>query len=263
VYWHDGLDYAPDVVRLALLLVNKICKKYKVHFISARNLEAYFPYASNLRRRITLNIKEAHFADFLRTYLITKYGGVWIDASCFVIRDLSECMDSILEKHGFFLFKANNFRDRQIMNWFLAAKSGAGPFCDLMKIWLDFACREREKPLNLTFYPERHCAEHLIGPRETDSRALKEIERHGFFPYFFYHYIWNEICRKNKAYQERFDALPVVSIPVIKFDRRKFIGRQYFRNYGEDLILDEAAVESEELFPMSVRRTILDLLRCP
>jgi hypothetical protein len=54
--------------------------------------------------------------------------------------------------------------------------------------------------------------------------------------------------------------LPDMPPPVAKLDRRKFIGRTYFARSKAGLVFDPPSVASEELFPISVRTTILNAL---
>lgn len=260
MYWDGGFEHAPDLVRLAFLMAKKMCPRYDVIMLSSSNIKEYFPFENLLRSSITLNLKEAHFADFLRTFLIYKYGGVWIDASCIVLQDFSVLLEKVIEEHGFFIPKADNFSDRQIMNWFLCARRGCELFRELMLYWLNFACQPREVHLSLTFHPEKYCRPNLIGPKITDLRALREIENSGYYPYFIYHYIFNQICRDKIEYQSALDRLPKFPLPVMKFDRRKFVGRAYFVDSEAGLALDPASVAADELFPVAVRATILKAL---
>lgn len=56
----------------------------------------------------------AHRADFIRSFLLAKYGGIWIDADCIVMRSLSSLFE-LLEKYEFIGYRersgfiTNNF----------------------------------------------------------------------------------------------------------------------------------------------------------
>ncbi|HVW59462.1 MAG TPA: FkbM family methyltransferase [Puia sp.] len=56
----------------------------------------------------------AHRADFIRAFLLSRFGGVWIDSDCLVMRSLQPLID-LLEDHDFIAYReragnvANNF----------------------------------------------------------------------------------------------------------------------------------------------------------
>jgi hypothetical protein len=60
----------------------------------------------------------AHRADFIRSYLLAKFGGLWVDADCLVMRKLS----GLLEKLGEFDFLAHRERGGFFSNGFMGAK---------------------------------------------------------------------------------------------------------------------------------------------
>jgi len=60
----------------------------------------------------------AHRADFIRAYLLAKFGGLWIDADCIVMQDLS----GLLEKLGEVDFIAHRERSGYFANCFMGAK---------------------------------------------------------------------------------------------------------------------------------------------
>jgi len=71
----------------------------------------------------------AHRADFIRAFLLAKYGGLWIDSDCIVLKSLATLLDR-LDEYDFF-----GFRERQgnIANNFIGARPGsliAGDFYD-------------------------------------------------------------------------------------------------------------------------------------
>lgn len=60
----------------------------------------------------------AHRADFIRAYLLAKFGGLWIDADCLVMRDLT----STLRKLSEYDFIAHRERSGYFSNGFIAAR---------------------------------------------------------------------------------------------------------------------------------------------
>jgi hypothetical protein len=63
----------------------------------------------------------AHRADFIRSYLLHKYGGLWIDSDCLAMRDLTPLMSRLAD------YEFIGFRERQghVANNFMAARRGS------------------------------------------------------------------------------------------------------------------------------------------
>ena len=257
MYWNSGLIAAPDIVYLSFHLAKVKNPDYEVIFLDAESIERYFPYRDSLLSAITAEIKEAHFSDILRTYLLLVHGGVWIDASCFVTSSFSSWLEEIIEQNEYFIGRSNSFYDRRIMNWFIASKSGNITLSLVLRRLLDFFMERREMKLNLTFSPEKYCASGLIGPDETDWRAVKEIEKSGNFPYFIYHYTWNEVMKSNVVLQRQFSDLPDIRVPVVKLNRRLFSDVKFIKERGGNIELDRSVVQSNADLPPIVRNMIL------
>lgn len=71
----------------------------------------------------------------IRLALLQKYGGVWVDATCFCVRPLDEWLPSLMQS-GFFAFP-DAHPDRLIQSWFLAA----APENYLVNRWANEALR--------------------------------------------------------------------------------------------------------------------------
>lgn len=257
MYWDAGISFAPDVVYLTWMMARKNNPDYDVIMLDAKSIEGYFPYRQHILSSVTAEIKEAHFADILRTYLLLMHGGVWIDASCFVMAPFSSWLDEIVDDFGYFIGRSDSFSDRRIMNWFLASQSGSAVFSLVLEKLMRFFTKERDVRLDLTFSPEKFCPAELIGPDITDFRAVAEIERHGKFPYFIYHYAWNDVMNENESLRQHFVGMPAIRAPVIKLNRRLFSNVKFFKNRSENLELDRSAVQSNLDLPSAVKDMIL------
>ena len=257
MYWDAGISFAPDVVYLTWMLARKNNPDYDVIMLDAKSIEGYFPYRQRILSSVTAEIKEAHFADILRTYLLLMHGGVWIDASCFVMAPFSSWLDEIVDDFGYFIGRSDSFSDRRIMNWFLASQSGSAVFSLVLEKLMRFFTKERDVRLDLTFSPEKFSPAELIGPDITDFRAVAEIERHGKFPYFIYHYTWNDIMNENESLRQHFVGMTAIRAPVIKLNRRLFSSVKFFKNRSENLELDRSAVQSNLDLPSAVKDMIL------
>lgn len=82
-YWAQGYSEIPEVVRMCFESVDKNRGDYLVIRLSDSNLGEYIDlpeYVIKNRGRMTT----AHFSDILRLYLLSAYGGIWLDATVFM-----------------------------------------------------------------------------------------------------------------------------------------------------------------------------------
>lgn len=82
VCWFQGLDAAPEVVRLCVASLEKNLPDREIRLITAENYGEYvrFPAFIEEKHRAGI-IGQAHFADLLRLELLIRYGGTWIDST--------------------------------------------------------------------------------------------------------------------------------------------------------------------------------------
>lgn len=88
-YWEQGLENAPEIVKICVDSVEKYKNGHKHLILSRENIKDYVDipdYIWELNDKKV--IKSAHMSDIIRTYLLAKYGGVWIDATVLLSKDL-------------------------------------------------------------------------------------------------------------------------------------------------------------------------------
>jgi SAM-dependent methyltransferase len=66
-------------------------------------------------------LQVAHRADFIRAYLLARYGGLWVDSDCIVVRPLDPLLAS-LKDHDFL---AHRERHGYVSNAFIGARPGS------------------------------------------------------------------------------------------------------------------------------------------
>lgn len=121
--WLQGEDNAPDLCKSCLQSVRKNFPDYNITVITENNLSRYIEMPEYILNKYNKGIiGRAHFADILRTMLLVKYGGVWIDSTVFC----SGRNDDLL-KEPLFVFQDWKFNREQACvcsNWFLSARKG-------------------------------------------------------------------------------------------------------------------------------------------
>ncbi len=198
IMWYQGFDEAPEVVQKCLASWKKYNPTWKIISLDKNNLENNI----NLRDVVDIHRKDISIqevSNIVRINLLAKYGGVWVDATCFCCQSLDDWIDYYASS-GFFAFNKPG-RDRLLSNWFLAS----GKNCYLTAVM----CREN----NLFWSSNYFTNQQSNYGRITVWILAKVLNRNSYttrwwfsflilkvfkvYPYFTVHYLFSEIIRKD------------------------------------------------------------------
>ena len=121
LYWHQGWDNAPELARNCLANWRRRNPAWQVDALSWQTLGDFVRIPGLYGTELSLPLPA--LSDIIRVYLLSRYGGVWADASTWCARPLDEWIDGVLSASGFFAYAAPA-PDRPISTWFLAAARG-------------------------------------------------------------------------------------------------------------------------------------------
>lgn len=125
VCWLQGMDYAPDIVRVCYESICNHIKNRKVILITEDNYRAFVKFPQHIQKKIDDGLlKGAHMTDLLRLELLLKYGGTWIDAT--VLCTSSDIPEYMLNSDLFVFQCLKPGRDGHtnvFSNWFITACS--------------------------------------------------------------------------------------------------------------------------------------------
>lgn len=190
LYWNGGLEAAPEVVQLAYQSWKQMNPGYEVRFLDDNNIKQYIDL--NLLFSISsVDITLAGQSDFLRTYLLATYGGIWADSTTFCWKPLDNWLPQQTYKSGFFIFRQPETRlDRQIASWFIASSKGNPIISSLLNLLCNYLFETRE--IILTMRKPRHYMHYEnISRTGTGEALLNRMAHENTYPYFFYHYLFN------------------------------------------------------------------------
>lgn len=89
--WLQGENNAPQPVQDALNSIKRHAKKYDVIIITNENLKYYIDVPKNILSAVQQKkISPAHYTDWIRLKLLSEYGGVWMDATSYMIKPLPD-----------------------------------------------------------------------------------------------------------------------------------------------------------------------------
>lgn len=90
LFWWQGEDRMPPIVKRCLNSVKRNANGRKVILITKNNLKDYLQLSSRLiKLNETHKIPMAHFSDVIRFNLLKNYGGLWLDATILVTKQIS------------------------------------------------------------------------------------------------------------------------------------------------------------------------------
>lgn len=90
VYWKQGIENAPDIVKKCVSSIAKSTKQ-PVIILDDNNISEYLIFPKYIIKKLKNgNMSAAAFSDLLRFSLLEHYGGTWIDATVFISSKLPE-----------------------------------------------------------------------------------------------------------------------------------------------------------------------------
>lgn len=171
IYWAQGIDEAPEVVRLCV-------QSWRDRNPGWRVILWDEAAANGVLDRATMppGLKTTPYSDMLRTVLLLRHGGVWVDATVLCMKPLDAWFPVIMAQCDFFAFSRPG-PDREISSWFLASRPG-GYVAD--SLW----------------------------------RAVERYWRHRQVPtrvYHWYHYTFEYLVRVSPAFRREWQKAPRLS----------------------------------------------------
>lgn len=91
VCWWQGEESAPEIIKACISSIREHCGNHTVSVITWDNYSQYVEIPNAIIKRYQSgDIMPAHMADLLRCKLLTKYGGIWCDATIFMTDHIDE-----------------------------------------------------------------------------------------------------------------------------------------------------------------------------
>lgn len=173
--WLQGWSSAPEMPRACLESWRNRNPDWIVHALDERTLSNFIP-RDRLEQilRTPRNEIEA-LSDRIRIELLSRYGGVWVDATTLCARPLDEWLPLHMSE-GFFAFDKPG-PDRMLASWFLAAEKGS----------------------------------YLVDPWRRRTVQYWHARRTRSDDYFWFHRLFAEGCAADPEFRRTWNAVPKVS----------------------------------------------------
>lgn len=89
VFWYQGFKTSPPLVKACLENLKR--KNKNVIEISKDNIDSFIDIPEYIKQKVSKGeITYTHYSDIIRVSLLAKYGGLWLDSTCFVSKAIPE-----------------------------------------------------------------------------------------------------------------------------------------------------------------------------
>ncbi|MFK4770533.1 capsular polysaccharide synthesis protein [Rhizobium sp. ZW T2_16] len=141
VYWAQGFEQAPAVVQSCLRHLKALHAEADVALVTDANFRFFVDLPDTVRPEVFAN--KTFFSDLLRFELLSRYGGIWADATCLASKNWIPVAQRLIENSGFFAFPKG--KDGVISSWFLASQPGNYVSCLIREMMIAY-CSEHPGP---------------------------------------------------------------------------------------------------------------------
>lgn len=136
IFWWTGFDDAPLIVKTCVTSVQEHSGAHKVVLLSKKNIFDYIELPDYIYKKFENGvISITHLSDIIRVTLLSKYGGIWVDATIY----FTDGFDSNIYECKFYTNRRRNVNNDCVSQakwstYFLAG----GENCLLFQYWRDF-----------------------------------------------------------------------------------------------------------------------------
>jgi mannosyltransferase OCH1-like enzyme len=120
ICWLQGMERAPHIVKRCYESVQQYADGREIVLITEKNIRQFVDFPDYIWEKYRKKrIPNAQMSDLLRISLLAQYGGIWIDATCF----LTDKIPDFVTNAPVFLWKSflSNSHCKS-SNWFIAAQ---------------------------------------------------------------------------------------------------------------------------------------------
>lgn len=255
--WFQGWDRSPLIVKKCFESWKKHNPDWKIVFLCDDNLTQYISLDVSPQKLVKLD--RTHLSDLVRLKLLSQYGGIWVDSTCFCIKPLDIWFDVSLYS-GFFAF-SNPGKDRLLSNWFLASQPNH-PIVDrlykkLVLYWQNNNFRSFKKDLLMKLLIKLLNRNTKV-TKYWFSRFVCKVLK--IYPYYCFHYLFTELVSNDYECKMLWHQTPNINADIphkilkvmhdtlskeIKYDidsKVDFLYKLNWKKYQSQLIKTESTI---------------------
>ncbi len=270
MYWHQGWDSAPAIVKHCAGAWQKHNPTWDIDLLDATTIGDKVKLPKTLE---TLSLPLPALSDIIRICLLKKYGGVWADATLWCARPLDDWIEAVCRNSGFFAYDKPG-PDRPISSWFLAAKKQSR----IIDLWHSSVCRllaktqahhrfkwildnrGKNRLFKLLGYL---CMSYLAQRYREDDLLVAWSDDPEDGNYFWFHYLFRRLLEEDREFHQLWAATPKISADGPQLLRREGLMKPATKR-TDDLIKNNVAnmhkLTRRLTFPENISGTVLDSL---
>lgn len=202
--WLQGYTNAPDQVKTCLDRWYKLNPSYVFKLLEwseVENLLSDFPH--DIR-----SMTHQSLSDIVRIALLKKTGGIWVDATVFPTKPLSEWVVETIGDAEFFSYRRDGDqvepKDRPISAWFLYATKDS---VIIEKLW-----REILQYWSVDHYPILDSDKKKYYEDPIAFMGLSESKPSLRYPYHWFQHIFAYLIKNDPVFAKAWDACPYKSM---------------------------------------------------
>ena len=116
--------------------------EYKITVLTAKSIQQYVTIPEEILYKWNKGIiNNANFSDVLRVEILSKYGGIWLDATVYCT---GNTIKDLIEKNPFFMYKSLSSIEENISSssWMIASTANHPLILSAKKLLVEYWCRE-------------------------------------------------------------------------------------------------------------------------
>lgn len=91
VMWLQGKESMPEAIKLCFNSIKKNIQNHQIILITQDNINQFVDFPDYIYEKLDKGlITRTHFSDIVRAALLYKYGGMWIDATVFLTKPVTD-----------------------------------------------------------------------------------------------------------------------------------------------------------------------------
>jgi hypothetical protein len=232
--WLQGYANAPDQIKTCLDRWSKLNPTYTFELLEESDIQkllATFPSDIN-------KITQQSVSDIARLALLQKTGGIWVDATVFPTKPLSEWIEETVGDAEFFSYRREiqqeHPKDRSISAWFLYASEGS---TIIEKLW-----EETLRYWSVEHQPMTDLDKEKYNKDPIGFMGLSQETSNSPYPYHWFQHIFSYLEKNDLSFAEIWHSCPYKSMTIPH--QMQFLAREELENKNTIGYLSEERIKN-------------------
>lgn len=142
ICWLQGMEKAPDIVKACYRSIKKWIPNKTIHVIDENNLFNYIDLPKHVIDKWEKGlISNTLFSDFIRLSVLTRFGGIWMDATVLMTGPLP----NYVNRSHLFMYKCNDYDITKFgESWFIKAEAHNFVMEETLKLMCEYWRKENK-----------------------------------------------------------------------------------------------------------------------